>query len=302
MAKRKRKQHGGGGHSANDMADWAAQYGWSESFLRGHPALEKVFNQAIDNSWSAQRFIAEIQDTNWFKKHQDSWRQATYLQATDPSTYNERVKQIAEHIKNSAGALGIEVNGKTLNQWANQALRFGWNDDQINNHLARQVQIMGKNSTVGGTLASTQDGLNQFAYNNGVAINDHTMQNWLRSIVRGDSTFEEYKQYITKMATAAHPNWSKELESGMTLADIAQPYRNTMAQLLEVDPNQIDPNDKMIRRALSYKNEKGDWKSMTMYDFEDMLRQDPRWQKTDNAKQQYMDTGTAVLKMFGLSA
>ena len=165
---------------------------------------------------------------------------------------------------------------------------------------AGQVKVMGEH-TVGGELASTQENLNRWAVDNGVKINRKTMQSWLREIVRGNSTFDEYKQYITKMAVAQHPNWGKELKAGMSVAEIAEPYRNMAAQMLEMSPKDIDLNNKLLKQALSYKREDGKYDSMTMYDFEDKLRQDPRWMKTDNAKEQFMETGSAVLRMFGLS-
>ncbi|HET7415520.1 MAG TPA: hypothetical protein VFI97_07475, partial [Arthrobacter sp.] len=188
----------------------------------------------------------------------------------------------------------------SLDTMAEHAFLFGWNQEQINNHLAQMVNIQKQHATVGGSLASAENQIKNYAYNNGVNLNDHTMQNWLRQIVRGNSTVEEYQQYITKQAAAAHPNWSKELNSGMSLADVASPYINSMAQLLEVDPSQINVNNRMIRQALSYQDEQGNWKQMTLADFEDRVRSDPRWMQTDNAKQQMMDTGTAILQRFGL--
>lgn len=291
---------GGKGGGSSELRDWAADYGWSYAFLQDNPQLKKVFDQAIENTWSPQRFIAEIQDTTWFKKHADTWRQAVYLQATDPKTYDKRVTQIRQNLADRAGALGLEVGKGTLQKWADQAMRFGWDDAKINNHLARQVKIMGDN-TVGGDLASTQESINRWAIDNGVKVNKKTMQSWLREIVRGNSTFEEYKQYITKMAVAQHPNWGKELNAGMSVAEIAEPYRNVAAQMLEMSPKDIDLNGKLLKRALSYKKDDGTYDSMPLYDFEDMLRQDPRWQKTDQAKESYLETGSAVLRMFGLS-
>lgn len=304
-----KKKHDGKGHGkhhdnthGNEAKDLAAQYGWSSAFLNGHPELKKIFHQAVKNTWSPQRFVAELQDTAWFKHHADTARQAIYLHATDPKTFGQRVDQLRNHIADAAGALGIEVGKKTLDQWAHQALMFGWDESQINNHLAGQVDIMGAHSGVGGSLAATQDRLKAAAFANGVTVSNKTMQNWLQAIVRGNSTFEEYNDYITKMAVAAHPNWSKELNGGMTVADIADPYKQQMAQLLEIDPAQIDMNNSMLKRALSYKDDKtGDYKSMTMSDFGDMVRQDPRWMKTDNAKESFMNTGSNILKMFGLS-
>lgn len=298
---RRRRKRRGGQDGGSRVADFAADYGWSEAFIRDNPQLEKVFEQAIENNWSPQRFIAEIQDTPWFKKHSDTWRQAVYLQATDPKTYQQRVNQIRANLADRAGALGIEVSPKLLEKWSEQALRFGWDDAKIANHLARQVKIMGKNATVGGDLANTQERLNSWAADNGVKLSPKTMQNWLRNIVRGESTFEEYKQHITKQAAAQHPNWAKELRSGMSLADVAEPYKNIMAETLELNPEEVRTGWTMIRRALSVKQQDGTFSSMNLYDFEDMLRKDPRWLKTDGAKQQAMETGSAVLRMFGLS-
>jgi hypothetical protein len=38
---------------------------------------------------------------------------------------------------------------------------------------------------------------------------------------------------------------------------------------------------------------------LPLYEFEKMVRDDPRWQKTDNAYQLYTRAGTNLLQMFG---
>lgn len=295
--KRQRKKHQ---RQENRAANMAASYGWSQAFLEGHPALKKLFHQAVEHGWTAPRFVAELQDTDWFKQHTDVARKAMYLKATDPKTYEKNVNQLKQQLADAAGSLGIEIPQSQLSAMAEHAYLFGWNQEQINNHLAQMVNVQKQNATVGGSLASAENQIKNYAYNNGVHLNDHTMQHWLRQIVRGNSTVEEYQQYITKQAAAAHPNWSKELNGGMSLSDVASPYINAMAQLLEVDPSQINVNNRMIRQALSYQDEKGNWKQMSLSDFEDRVRTDPRWMNTDNAKQQYMDIGTSILQKFGV--
>lgn len=282
----------------NRLRNIAADYGWAYSVLEDNPQIFNVFEQAIENSWSPQRFIAEIQDTNWFKNHSDTWRQAMYLEQTDPQTAKQRKSEIGRTLQDQAGALGIEVTGKQLQEWSEQAFRFGWDQTKINNVLANQVRIMGKHS-VGGSLAETQDRLESFAYANGVNVSKPTMQRWLQAIVRGNSTTQEYEQYITKMAVAKFPNWHKELNAGMTVQEIAEPYRQTMAELLEVNPADVTVNDKTIMRALSRKNDKGEYRELTLTDFEDEVRKDPRWQYTENARQQVSGIAASLLQTFG---
>lgn len=281
-----------------ELRNLAADYGWAYSVLEEFPQLFKVFNEAVEQSWSPQRFIAEIQDTPWFRRHSDVWRQTTYLQLTDPTTFQKRVNEVARQIQDAAGSLGIEPGNKQITEWAEQALKFGWDQAKINNLLAKSVKITGKH-TVGGSLAQTQDRLESFAFANGVQINKPTTQKWLQQIVRGNSTVEEYEQYITKMAVAKFPNWHKELKAGMTIAEIAEPYRQTMAQMLELNPATVNLNNRMLRSALSHKNENGEWAEASISDFEDMLRQDPRWQYTDNARETVAGITASLLQTFG---
>jgi hypothetical protein len=284
--------------SEKRLRNIAADYGWAYSVLQEFPQVFQAFEQAVENSWSPQRFKAEIQDTNWFKKHSDQWRQSEYLRLTDPATYDKRTKEIARQIQDAAGSLGIEVPREQLAEWAGQALKFGWDQAKINNVLAKQVKITGEH-TVGGSLADAQNRLETFAFANGVHVNRPTMQKWLQQIVRGNSTVEEYEEYLTKQAVAKFPNWAKELKAGMTVAEIADPYRQTMAQMLEINPANIGMNNKLLGGALSFKNDKGEYRSMSISEFEDAVRKDPRWQYTDNARETVSGITASLLQTFG---
>ena len=67
-----------------------------------------------------------------------------------------------------------------------------------------------------------------------------------------------------------------------------------MATILEIDdPNAIDINDPLLRSAIS---DKGD---MNIYDFKKLLRQDQRWQYTEQARQDVSTAALQVLRDFG---
>ena len=86
----------------------------------------------------------------------------------------------------------------------------------------------------------------------------------------------------------------------MDVADVAAPYVQSMADILELNPSGIDLYDRTIRRALSHKNEKGEAVPLSISDFEDQLRQDKRWQYTDGAKNQMTEYAIELGKMFGV--
>jgi hypothetical protein len=84
------------------------------------------------------------------------------------------------------------------------------------------------------------------------------------------------------------------LSQGYNLDQVFQPYRQTMANILEIgDPDQIDLNDPVLRMAIT---DKGD---MNLYDFKKALRQDSRWQYTAQAKEDVSTAALQVLRDFG---
>jgi hypothetical protein len=66
-----------------------------------------------------------------------------------------------------------------------------------------------------------------------------------------------------------------------------------MAPVLELNPDSISLNDPTLRGAI------GQDKEMTLYDFQRSLRKDPRWQYTNNAREEVSDAALRVLKDFG---
>jgi AraC-like DNA-binding protein len=66
-----------------------------------------------------------------------------------------------------------------------------------------------------------------------------------------------------------------------------------MANVLELNAEQINLNDPTLRSAISDKGE------TNLYDFQRQLRKDSRWQYTQNARQEVSDITLNVLRDFG---
>ena len=83
------------------------------------------------------------------------------------------------------------------------------------------------------------------------------------------------------------------LDSGTDLNTIYSPYKTTMAAVLELNPESISLDDSVLRKAIGPNGE------MPIYEFERALRQDGRWQYTNNAKKEVSDAALRVLRDFG---
>jgi peptidoglycan hydrolase-like protein with peptidoglycan-binding domain len=119
------------------------------------------------------------------------------------------------------------------------------------------------------------------------------LPNWIKRIENGEDP-EVFKQIIRQTAKIGLPDKvSKLLDQGLDLDAVYAPYRNTMASLLEVNPDSISLNDPLLRTAIQ-----GD-KEIPIYDFQRQIRKDNRWQYTNNARAEASDVAKTVLRDFG---
>ena len=119
------------------------------------------------------------------------------------------------------------------------------------------------------------------------------LPNWTKRIENGEDP-EIFKQLIRQTAKIGLPDKiNKLLDQGLDLDAVYAPYRNTMASLLEVNPDSISLSDPLLRSAIQ-----GD-KEMPIYDFQRQIRKDNRWQYTNNARAEASDVAKTVLRDFG---
>jgi hypothetical protein len=138
----------------------------------------------------------------------------------------------------------------------------------------------------------TNQTLQSIAKANGVTLSVDQLANYANEISNGKD-INVIKNTIRNSAGLGMPdNIKKMLADGTDLETIYAPYRNTMASLLELDPKSIDINDTTLRTAI------GD-KELPIYEFRRILKKDPRWQYTNNAKAEVSDKVLRVLQDFG---
>ena len=135
--------------------------------------------------------------------------------------------------------------------------------------------------------------LQETARNNGLTLLPSQIESYKLRLKNGEKV-ETIQSNIRAIAANAMPdNVKKLLDAGSDLTEVYQPYRQSMATILELPMDKIDLNDPTLTNAIT---EKG---NMTLFDFKKSLRKDPRWQYTDNARETVSSGLTQVLKDFG---
>ena len=93
-----------------------------------------------------------------------------------------------------------------------------------------------------------------------------------------------------------------DCDAGLTTKQAASPYIQSMASILEIDPNAVNLNDPTITKALTAVNEQGAPAVVPLWQFERDLKKDERYKYTKNAQNEYIGTGYDVLRTLGFEA
>lgn len=277
----------------------AANYGWSYGFLEGNPDLKGLFDQAIKGSWDPKKFQAEVRNTDWWKKTSETARQAQILKSTDPATYNANISAVKTQVQQLASEVGAAIPIGQLGKIAESVVNSGLDDNGIRNILGKYVSFT-KNGTLTGEAGMHAYTMKQYAASMGVSVSDNALKSQAALIVRKLATTQDFEEQLREQAKSAYPAYAAQIDGGQTIADIANPYMQTMSQELGVPSTGITLQDPLIKSALNGLDQQGRPAGKTLLDFTTQLRNDPRWSQTGTARDQAMTAGRKVLTDMGL--
>lgn len=277
----------------------AANYGWAYGFLNSVPELKRLFGQAVEDTWTAEKFQAELRDTEWWNNNSDTRRQAQVTRETDPATWQAMMSATMLQVRQIAAEVGAAIPQNRIREIAKNVLETGMDEGGIRNAIGGYVEFS-KNGSLSGEAAMHEYTMREFAYNNGVKISDQTILNQAQRVIRGIATTEQYEQQVKDQAISMFPSYEDQINAGINVRDIAEPYVQLMSSELGLPETSVNVFDPQIKKALNGID--GDKKpgGVSLTDFQMQLRNDPRWRETDGARDAVMNVGLNVLKDFGL--
>lgn len=286
-------------------AGQASNFGWSLAVINSNPELKALFAQATSTGagggWTTDHFVAKVRDTKWFKANADTARQTLILQKADPATYRARVASAAATAASTASSIGANVGAWWLNKIATDSVMFGWNSDQLKATMGQFV-TPDKNGQFFGGAATIQYQYTQMAQQYGVQVSRATMGTWVKNTARGVTDTDGVRNWMIANASSRYPSLADRLKGGETVAQIAEPYVQSYAKTLELNPNAIPLTDKLVQGALAAKDAKGQPSTKSVWEFEQDLRNDPRFMKTQQAQDSSMAMAHQVLSDWGVKS
>lgn len=266
-----------------DMNAALQQYGVLAQVVNSIPELAGVLQASAQAGDSPDAFLAKIAVTPWYQQHSDSLRNLLFQQSSDPATYQNNLNQANALVTQLAGQLGRSVDANAL---AYQYLAEGWTQDTLRDAIASKGTLVSEGSgAYAGNAGQLQAHLKQTAADYGVAFTDSFIDGYVNKIQSGQDTTDGFDNLMKARAKAAYPQFAQQIDGGMTLQQIADPYMATYSKVLEVPQTAVTLNDPQVQKALAQVDPKtGTQSSMPLWQFEQQLKKDPRYDYTSQAK------------------
>lgn len=175
-----------------------------------------------------------------------------------------------------------------------------WLNDKLKTNLLGGNQVTNALNIPEGPSGKYFVALKEFAGNNGLRLSDEAATAYANQIVAGVIDENTAINTVRESAANAFPSLADKIKGGINLKTLADPYIQSMSDILEVPATSIDLFDPKIRGALSYTMPDGSIGTKSIYDFERELRKDPRWQYTEKARKEVAGATMQVLRDFGL--
>lgn len=290
------------------------QYSFVDDLAQTVPELKELLAKASAGGWTPDRFAAAMQGTAWWRDHSDTARQMIGDQASDPASYQQKINNAQSHVQQIANQMGVTLNAAQVKQWATADLFQGLDDATLQQNIG-QLYKPGNGVGVGGKSVDLTQQITAMASDYGVPVTQAWINNWVKSDLTTGNGLEGAKQSLINSAKSTYPGLKDQLNAGQTVKDVAQPYIASMAQTLEIPETQITMKDLTIQKALQTQTaqdqvttgakastDTGSPAITPLWQFQQQLRADPRWDKTDNAKQSAYSMVAGLGKSFGFAS
>lgn len=282
-----------------DAHELAETYGMSYAFFKSQPELWKMLNGAVEGQWTADKFQAEIKNSAWWKKNSDSARKAQVLSKTDPATYKATMEAARVSARQLAIKSGAILSQKNVDLLARNMVHLDWNEAQVMGFLGQYIKF-GENHVIGGVAGQAAKQIRQEAHDLGVAVTDQSVLNNAAYLVRGLTSMEQITGSMRQQAMGLYPAFADQINAGARMQDIAQPYVQVLAQELQLPDTDVDVFSPKIKAALNRTGPDGKPAPMSLTDFQQYVRDDPAWRRTQQATDRVTGIGRQVLAHMGV--
>ena len=287
-------------------------------------SLWKFINDAVDQGWinatDPTNFELNLKKTDWYKANGAQALQAAADKYTDPTKYAAELQRRADGITAQATSMGYKLTPDVAQNLAQTTLMDAYDSNIYGSSdysatLQSKIVAAANGAGIalsGGTGAQSGIGLvNQlraYAASQGVSMPEsfYTDAGTQLSDPKSGMSYDTYANNVKGYAASKFSGFASRINQGETVANIAAPYQQEMQNILGIPSNSIDlsgnsGDSALINKALqgTIDPTTGLGSPMPIWQFQQTLRQDPRWRSTPDAQNSMASIVETLGKTFG---
>jgi hypothetical protein len=166
----------------------------------------------------------------------------------------------------------------------------------MSNHIPEQA------TELDGMAGQVQDLIDKYKHDYGIAPTAGFINSSIKGIISSkdrQAAQDNLEQQMKEQAQVLFPALKDKINAGLSVRAIADPFINVYSKLMEKNDMTVDLQNSEIVKALSFKNDKGEYQMPTVDDFARDIRKKPEWLETRNATESYLSAADGILKQFG---
>ncbi len=291
--------------------DIKAGYGFVGLIGDQVPEIRDILNKAVKEKWTPDRFVMSVASSNWWRNTSPGQRDWVVKWATDPAAANAEAERGANLLQAELSAMGVGALGENYrtnlrNAWA-EAIALGFNENETARRQWLFTKFFNQNAapedqlTWGGQHARLVRDAFQMAHDYGYQSSDLTGEvlRWVNGNMAAGGTADigGWQSSMINYAASKFAPYAADIRGGKTVAEVARPITDRVADLLEMNPEALDLNDPIMKKALT------EWgaenRAYSLNEIENFARQDSRWKTTDNAMESSIKLLNEIGSTFG---
>lgn len=270
------------------------------------PGVQETILKAAAEGWDNGKLQAALENTSYWKtttRQQRAWDVAV---ATDPATAQRQFFLGAKRVQDMRLKLGVEITEDDYTRIASDAVRNGWSDDVTRTALLGAHAARGYRPAAGGDFGGTVTQLRSLAKDYGVTISDETLYAHATRLLDGamdEVGAADYMRNQAKSRYARNAQLVAALDAGLSVRQFADPYVQTAAKELAINPEIVDLSQSKWARFLEESPEPGQ-QGMTLDQWRQIVRSDEQygWDRTQAARDEAAQLTAQLGRKFGVYA
>jgi len=265
----------------------------------------KDTDENLNKAWEAYKannvaaFRAAVLASDFYRNNSAIARQRKTAHRAQPGAYTKELDAYKVTAKKRLVDAGIQWTPNVEKQ-IEFAYENGMTEDQVDTLVIKTGEV----KSFGGDTLSSINRLKTFAGSYGVdnLLNKAWWDTKSQQLFTGDTTLTDIEQSIKELSASAYPAYADGIMKNIPLSAQASNVTQTIASLLEVDPDTLSFNDPRVQKIVNYVNPTtGKPERMPQWMINKTVKSMSGWPETDNGRKAIDDLSIKVLRDMGLA-